>query len=111
MRTKPSTLFLLLQVASHQLKSNQLLKPQFVSTLSKRVEGGLTGYELAVDRVYQEMVRKLCNTRLNEFITSHQQSVARKKGSATLSGQNLRDSLLTQHTNLATRTRSHSKSK
>ena len=74
-----------------------------MEVLCGRVEGGLTGYDVAVDRIFNELVRKLCNTRLNEFITAHQHSVARKKGSATTAGQNLRDSLFTQHTKLSTR--------
>ena len=50
--------------------------------------------------VYTEFTRKLYNTRLAEFVDCYRQTQAAEKGSATLSGQNLRDSLLSQHTNL-----------
>jgi hypothetical protein len=73
---------------------------KFKGILLTLISGGLEGYECAVDNVYQELIRKLCNTRLNEFITTHKLNAARKEGSATLAGQNLRDSLLTHHTNL-----------
>ena len=66
----------LVEVASQQLKSNQLLKPKFLETLSKQ---DVSQYESAIEVVYQELIRKLCNTRLNEFITSHQHSVASRK--------------------------------
>ena len=89
-----------IEVSTHELKNNQLLKPKFKGILLNLVSGDLKGYEHAVDNVYQELIRKLCNTRLNEFITTHKLNAARKKGSATLAGQNLRDSLLTHHTSL-----------
>ena len=54
----------------------------------------------AVDNVYKEFTRKLCNTRLNEFLESQRLLMVANKGKATLSGQNLRDSLLSQHVNL-----------
>ena len=89
-----------IEVATHELQNNRLLKPKFKDILLTIISGDLKGYERAVDNVYQELIRKLCNTRLNEFITTHKLNAARKKGSATLAGQNLRDSLLTHHTNL-----------
>ena len=79
-----------IEVSTHELQNNQLLKPKFKGILLNIVSGDLTGYERAVD-VYQ-LIRKLCNTRLNEFITTQKLDAARKKGSATLAGQNLRDS-------------------
>ena len=57
------------------MKSNQLLKPEFLKLLCGRVESGLTGYDTAVDRIFNELVRKLCNTRLNEFITAHREKM------------------------------------
>ena len=44
----------------------------------------------AVDAVYAELVRKLCDTRLGEFMDSFRQIQVSKSGTATLSGQNLR---------------------
>lgn len=91
-----------IEVATHELQNNQLLKPKFKDILLTLVSGDLKGYDHAVNVIYQELIRKLCNTRLNEFITTHKLNTARSKGSATLAGQNLRDSLLTHHTSLKT---------
>ena len=54
----------------------------------------------AVETVYKEFTRKLCNMRINEFLDSQRQIMASQKGKATITGQNLRDSLLSQHVNL-----------
>ena len=54
----------------------------------------------AVDSVFQELARKLCHTRIQEYLDSFKHKGAANKGSATLAGQNLRDSLLTHHINL-----------
>ena len=50
----------------------------------------------AVAAVYNEFVRKI----FNEFIVVHKQLTAVKDGKASLTGQNLRDTLLTQHVQL-----------
>ena len=55
---------------------------------------------LAADNIYKEMVRKLSNTRIQEFLSSQKQKIASNKGHASMTGQNLRDGLLTQHANL-----------
>ncbi len=49
--------------------------------------------------VYKEICRKLCHTRLGEYISATQQNLAALKGKSTLAGQNLRDELLTSHVN------------
>jgi len=54
----------------------------------------------AGDNVFQEFVRKLCHTRVQEYLDSFKHKGAANKGYATLAGQNLRDSLLTHHINL-----------
>ena len=54
----------------------------------------------SIDRVYDDMVRKLCNTRIQEFLSSQKQNFAMQKGRASTIGQNLRDTLLSHHTNL-----------
>ena len=45
--------------------------------------------------MFQELPRKICHTRAQEYLGSFKQSVAASKGSGTLAGQNLRDSLST----------------
>ena len=59
----------------------------------------------ALSVVYNEFSRKICNTRLNEFVNVQKQLVAVKEGKASLTGQNLRDTLLTQHVQLRSRTK------
>lgn len=53
--------------------------------------------------VFDEMLRKLSNTRIQEFLSSLQQKIVSGKGQASLTGQNLRDQLLTQHLNVQSR--------
>ena len=50
--------------------------------------------------IFAELVRKLSHTWVQEFLDSYKQSAAAKKGTASLSGLNLRDSLLGHHVNL-----------
>ena len=61
--------------------------------------------DLAAENVFEEMTRKLSNTRIQEFLTSQKQKMASRKGYASTKGQNLRDTLLAQHSNIHTRTK------
>jgi hypothetical protein len=56
--------------------------------------------QIAEDNVYNEVIRKSCNIRIDEFISSQKQRIAAVKGNASTAGQNLRDSLLTNHVKL-----------
>jgi len=58
--------------------------------------------EDAMTAVYDEFVRKLCNTRVQEFISSTKQNLAAKKGLASTVDVNLRAKLLTSHTQVST---------
>lgn len=58
---------------------------------------------MAKDNVCQEIIRKSCNIRIQEFLSSQQQKIASDSGHASTKGQNLCDSLLTQHTQLQSR--------
>ena len=89
----------LVKVVSEQVNHNQLLIEQFQDFIKEKVEGA-EFTDSAIMSVYSEFSRKLCNTRLNEFLDAYRQTVATEKGKATLAGQNLRDTLLTQHINL-----------
>ena len=53
-----------------------------------------------LNNVFKELCRKLCHTRVQEFLDSFKQSTASKQGSATLSELNLRDTLLSHHVNI-----------
>jgi len=56
-----------------------------------------------VNNVFVELTRKVCNTRIQEFVSCTKQKMAASKGLATTVEQNLRASLLTQHTQLTTK--------
>ena len=83
------------------MKLDANLKDEFLSLVRCRLPGimDLLSTE-ALDGVLQEMTRKLCNTRIQEFISLTKQKTAANKGLATAVEQNLRASLLTQHTQL-----------
>ena len=53
----------------------------------------------AVDKVYSELTRNLCNTSLAEYVDCFKQIQASKVGSATLSALNFKDRLY-DHVNL-----------
>ena len=53
--------------------------------------------------VFRELVRKLTHTRVQEYLDSFKHKAIAEKGSASLSGQNLRDSLLSHHVALKTK--------
>lgn len=61
----------------------------------------MENYNTATDNVFNEMVRKLCNTRMQEFLSSQKQKIASNNGHASTVGQNLRDTL---HINFQSRT-------
>ena len=94
----------LVQVTTTELTQQKELFDCFIGALSKRVDVVDKESE-AVSSVYSEFSRKLCNTRLNEFIVVQKQFAAAKVGKASLTGQNLRDSLLTQHVQLRSRSK------
>lgn len=83
----------LVEVVTQQVHSNQELQEKFRSELD------INHCEESVKKVYLEMTRKLCNTRIQEFLDVHRQRAAKIEGSATIAGQNLRDTLLTYHVN------------
>ena len=58
--------------------------------------------EEAMNVIYDELVRNLCNTRVQEFISSTKQALATKKGLASTVDVNLRTKLLTSHTQVST---------
>jgi len=55
--------------------------------------------EKAMNTIYDELSRKLCNTRVQEFLLATKQELAAKKGLASAVETNLRTTLLAQHTN------------
>lgn len=92
----------LVAVVTQQVQHNKLLFKEFETFLYSKVEG-VHSADKAIVSVYSEFSRKLCNTRVNEFLDTYRQRLATEKGKATLAGQNLRDTLLSQHVNLKTK--------
>jgi len=75
-------------------------KDEFCAVLSKRLESTELFKSTAIETVLHEFISKITNTRIQEFLDSFKATAAIKKGTASVSGQNLRDTLLTHHVNL-----------
>lgn len=93
----------IIEVTSQHVKSDPNLKKQFEQALLLSFDT-LDPIKYAVTTVYTKFLRKICNTRLAEFMDCFQQIQASQNGLATLSGQNFRDTLLSQHVNLKSHT-------
>ena len=57
----------------------------------------------ALDNVYSVLIRKLCNTRVQEVVSATRQQLTCKKGLASTVDVNLRPVLLAQHAKLGTK--------
>ena len=90
-----------IEIATQKVRSDDKLRESFSHALATKFDS-LQELSSAVDAVYAELLRKLCNTSLGKFVDSFRQIQVSKSGTATLSGQNLRDSLLSQHVNMKT---------
>ena len=78
------------------------LQDQFVTLLSEStpITTDLDETSQAIKNVFDEMVRKLSNMKIQEFLSSQKQKLASSKSHVSTTDQNLHDVLLTQHTNL-----------
>ena len=90
----------LVKITAEQVKQNQVLFTKFKDIIYEKVGASEFPEGNNVVAVYNEFSRKLCNTRINEFLDTFRQKAAAGEGKATILGQNLRDTLLTQHINL-----------
>ena len=59
--------------------------------------------EAAIGSIYEEWTRKLCNTRIQEFMPATKQELL-PKGLASTTDVNLCTTLLSAHTKLSTKT-------
>jgi len=88
----------LLSTFSETLNGNTTLKKMFLETAQQKIP------EIEdvsfVDLVYNELVRKLMHTRIQEYLDAFKHKCLADKGSASFCGQNLRDLLLSHHVNL-----------
>ena len=57
-------------------------------------------YEDAIKSVYREFIRKLCNIRVEEFLSTTRKKFGNERGNTSTKKQNLRDTLLTHHISL-----------
>ena len=85
---------------SDSMENNSELFDIFNRTMLAKIPEAMSLPFQRLNGIFTELVRKLSHTRIQEFLDSYKQSVASKKGAATLSGLNLRDSLLGHHVNL-----------
>ena len=82
------------------MDNNTELMTMFYTTVLGKIPEAISLPYKQLNGIFTELVRKLSHTRIQEFLDSYKQSAAAKKGTATLSGLNLRDSLLGHHVNL-----------
>jgi len=68
-----------------------LHKTEFLNALSKRLPVTYFDFEseTALNNVFEEFTRKLCNTRIQEFLSATKQEFATKKGLASTVDLNL----------------------
>ena len=59
--------------------------------------------ETVVNSIYEELTRKLCNTRIQEVLSATKQELAAKKGLVSTVDVNLCTSLLSNHTKLSSK--------
>lgn len=90
------------QVKHAELNKDVSLKNEFKTVLKFCLPDFTMDVESeeAIDRIYYEFLRKLSNTRIQEYISSTKQEFAAKKGLVSTVKSNLHAKLLTQHTNL-----------
>lgn len=95
--------YFLFQVTHAELNKDVSLKDEFKTALKLCLADFTMDLESeeAMDRIYYEFSRKLCNARIQEYISFTKQEFAAKKGLASTVDTNLRAKLLTQHTNLS----------
>ena len=86
----------IVQVTTDKVRADTSFKTTFENFLLRKFDS-LDDMSATANSVFIELLRKLCNTRLAEFLDSYKQTQLSKGESASLAGQNLRDTLLSQH--------------
>ena len=91
-------------MAHNKISEHISLKDEFLTALRLHLPDVTldADSEDAMTTIYDELARKLCNTRIQEFVSVTKQDLAAKKGLASTVEVNLRASLLTQHAKLST---------
>lgn len=80
--------------------SGTKLKENFSTVVTNCLESTECFKPSTLENIFRDFVSKLTNTRIQEFLDSFKATTAIKKGTASVCGQNLRDTLLFHHVNL-----------
>ena len=72
----------LFQVAHENLMKNLQFKEQFLVILASRLPNIETFSEDSLNNVFDVLTRKICNTRIQQFVSATKQEFAAKKGLA-----------------------------
>ena len=75
----------------------------FRVALASKLSNIDTFSDAVLENVLNTFARKICNTRIQEFIAATKQQFATKKGLASTVDVNLRTTLLAHHTKLGTK--------
>ena len=90
----------LLKTVADTLESSTEILTMFSEILLAKSPEAITLPFTKLNGISMKLVRKLCHTRIQEFLDSYKQSAVSKQGAATLKGLNLSDILLGHHVNL-----------
>ena len=87
------------------MKKQPAHKAEFLDALSKQLPVATFDKETetAINNVFEELTRKLCNIRIQEFLSATKQELAAKKGLASTVDVNLRTRLLSNLTKLSSK--------
>lgn len=92
------------QVAHERLEAEKnKYQDTFRAALASKLPNIDTFSEAAIENVLNTFARKICNTRIQEFLSATKQQFATKKGLASTVDVNLRTTLLAHHTKLETK--------
>ena len=83
-----------------KIQGNPNLLSSFVTTVVTKASNFDNLLFTTLEALFKELVKKLCHIRIQEYLDSFKHEGAAHKEKATLAGQNLHDSLLTNHINL-----------
>jgi len=90
----------LLKTLPDSVVKNSTLRSLFLTIVVNKVTELKDANLASFDSLFQELTCKVSHTRVQEYLDCFKQRTAASKGSGTLAGQNLRDSLLSNHVNL-----------
>ena len=91
---------LLLKVAHEKVKEQADLKSSILKILAERLPNINTINQDSLENVFTVFTHKICNTMIQEFISSMKQQMASKKGLASTVDINLYPILLVHDTKL-----------